>query len=94
MNDMKEYLNDFFVRFDYPQDASCELMSAYADISEKCPALLDEILKIYEGDCNCDYGKILKIAEEISEITGVHEYTVKLLVFICLSKRLKVLSTT
>lgn len=89
MSKMKEYLNDFFARFDYPKDASDELISAYFAISEKCPELLDEILKMYESDCNCDYGKILKIAEKMSELTGIHEYTVKLLVFICLSKRLK-----
>lgn len=89
MNEMKIYLDDFFVRFDYPKGASGELMSAYSDILNKCPERLEEILGIYESDCNCDYGNILKIADEISEITGIHEYTVKLLVFICLSKRLR-----
>lgn len=93
MNEMKKYLNDFFMSFDYPEDASTELISAYENISEKCRPLLDEILNLYESDRNCDYDKILKIAEEISEITSIHEYTVKLLVFICLSKKLKELYT-
>lgn len=89
MNEMQFYLNDFLERFDYPEDASRDLMKAFSVITEKCPELLLEILKTYESDCNCDYGEILKTAELMSKITGIHEYTVKLLVFICLSKRLK-----
>lgn len=88
MNEMKNYLNDFFTSFDYPQDASTELISAYDVITEKCHVLFDEIFMLYYSDRNCDYDKILKIAKKISEMTHIHEYTVKLLVFICLSKKL------
>lgn len=87
--DFTLYLKDFFARFNYPDDAADELFSAYSRIAEQCPEYLKEILEIYYADYNCDYGKILKIAEDISAKINVHEYTVKLLVFICLSKRLK-----
>ena len=89
MNEMQEYLNNFFASFDYPKDAATELLSAYENILEKCRVLLDKILTLYENDRNCDYDEILEIAEEISKITCIHEYTVKLLVFVCLSKKLK-----
>ncbi len=84
---MKGYLIDFFERFDYEKQDAEFLLAEYDRIATS--STLDTIIKAYNDPQKTDYKKILELSEEISKACGVHEYTVKLIVFICLSRRLK-----
>lgn len=90
---MKEYLIEFFKEFEYENaDAQC-LLNAYDKIAvnENANKLLEEILAAYEAEMAMDYQtELFDRAKKISEITGVHDYTVELLVFICMAKQLKI----
>lgn len=91
---MKEYLIGFFKDFEYKSnDAAC-LLAAYDKImaNETASQLLGEALAAYEQDMKLDYtAQILNRAKKIADISGIHPYTVDLLVFICMSKHLKAL---
>lgn len=88
---MKSYLIDFFKCFDYEKEDSEFLLSVYDKICENPDAAsaLNTVIELYSKDHRTDYKRILELAEKIASLCDVHEYTSKLLVFICLSKRLK-----
>lgn len=80
-----EYLNKFFEKFDYPQEARKTLLDAYNKITE--PEFFKQI-KLYE-EGNLDHTVALKIMNDIAEKTGIHQFTVKLLFYILLSEHLE-----
>lgn len=89
---MREYLFDFFNEYGYTEKDSQHLLAAYDKITadKSADRLFNEILSAYKADISMDYQeKLFKKTREISEITGVHDYTVELLVFICITKHLK-----
>lgn len=88
---MREYLRDFFEWFDYPQEARETLLGAYDAIAadEQAKKDFDELLGRYEADINCDLYRMNDEMGPLSERAGVHEYTGKLLLFICLSRMLR-----
>lgn len=89
---MREYLFDFFNEYGYTEKDSQHLLATYDKITadKSADRLFNEILSAYKADISMDYqGKLFKKTREISEITGVHDYTVELLVFICITKHLK-----
>ena len=89
---MREYLEGFFKEFEYDGGDVSELLAAYdATVGNgEAALLLKEALSAYEGDIALDYkAEILGRAKRIAEATGLHPYTVDLLVFICMTKHLK-----
>lgn len=89
---MREYLIDFFKEFEYEDGDVQKLLRAYDTITENKSAdkLFGEAMSAYEADIAMDYqAEIFKRTRKISEITGVHDYTVELLVFMCMTKHLK-----
>ena len=89
---MREYLVDFFTDFGYEDGDARVLLSAYDTIMAHGEAgdLLGEALAAYSADYNLNYEvEIYNKAKEITRLTALHAYTVELLVFICLTKRLK-----
>ncbi len=89
---MREYLLDFFNEYGYTEKDSQQLLAAYDKITadKSADRLFNEILSAYQSDISMDYQEeLFKKTREISEITGVHDYTVELLVFICITKHLK-----
>ena len=88
---MRTYLTWFFNEFSYPEDGAAALFEGYDRIyqNEDSARLFDDILQIYCDNFNCDYKNILTKCEEIVTLCGVHEYTVKLLAYICLSRQLR-----
>ena len=89
---MKKYLNDFMVEFEYLDEDREFLIDAYGKIeaNEEARAEWDRILKVYNDDINCDYYKgILVPAQNAGKLVGVHPYTSGLLIFMCMTKRLK-----
>ena len=88
---MKAYLNGFFEEFDYPAEARAALNEAYEAVAENAEAaeLLDGILKNYEETRAIAASDLTPKSEKMAELTGIHHYTVKLLVHICLSRTLR-----
>lgn len=88
---MKKYLEEFFAEFEYGDKEARLLSDAYDKIAEngETNRLLNEALGIYEESISCDYKKIIALADEIAQKLYLKEYTVELLVFVCLSKRLR-----
>ena len=89
---MKEYLVRFFQEFAYePNDATC-LLGAYEAIeaNAKASSLLAEMLAAYQANIHLDYKEeIQKRSAEIADLVGLHSYTVDLLAYICLTRRLR-----
>ena len=88
---MKTYLTKFFQTQQYaPSDAEY-LLEIYDRVigNPKARALWDEALALYDAGIDCSYGDILRKADAAAETLGFHQYTAELLVFVCLSKRLR-----
>ena len=88
---MKKYLEDFCAEFDYPEEACEALAGAYDTIfaNEKAAETFSQILEDYDKTRLLDFHNIKEQLNEAAELTGVHEYTVKLLIHILLSKTLR-----
>ena len=88
---MKTYLENFFEEFDYPADARVTLGNAYDVINEsaECAEIFDAILKKYDDERRIDVKDMIPGLTRVSELTGIHDYTVKLLIHILLSKTLR-----
>ena len=86
---LKSYLEDFFNRFDYCREDAIVLLSTYDKIVEnhETDAMWKEAINLYNESINCDYEKILELADEAAKCLYLQEYTVELLIFICLSYR-------
>lgn len=87
---LKNYLERFFCEFEYEQDDSDYLSYIYELIlndkdADKC--MLDA-LSLYNDNIECDYDEILKLCGVIAKKINIHEFTIELLMFICMSKRL------
>lgn len=88
---MKEYLSWFFEAFDYPKEGAEALAKGYAGIyaSTEAARIFDGILAVYRQNYSCDYKALLSECDKAAELCGVHSYTVRLLAFICMSRRLR-----
>ena len=86
---MKAYLDGFFKRFDYSEEDSAFLMGAYDKIIKNAETknIWEKSISIYDESIDCDYKEILMLADDVASKLYLHEYTVELLIFICLSKR-------
>lgn len=88
---MRAYIHDFLMEYNYPDSAISTLISTYDKIyaNPETAKILDDMLSLYEADHNCDYEKVLLGTNTLSEILNIHEYTIELLIFICMSRRLR-----
>lgn len=88
---MRDYLVDFFHTFDYADVDADYLLGVYDSIVERQDTRVtwNEAITIYKKQTDCDFGIIISLAEEVAERLDIHAYTADLLIFICLSKRLK-----
>ena len=88
---MRNWLVKFLEDFSYESADAALLLTAYDRIQadEKAAALWQEALRLYEADLMCDYRRILELADETAELLSLQEYTLELLIFICLSKMLE-----
>ena len=91
MEEMRSYICTFLEEYNYDESSSDCLIATYDRIVENADAciLLKQILKAYDDDYRCEARIIFDNAGKIARITELNEFTVELLVFICLSKRLK-----
>ncbi|MBE6998861.1 MAG: hypothetical protein E7428_01570 [Ruminococcaceae bacterium] len=90
---MRSYLNTFFTDFDYPAESREVLLNAYDTITAApaTAAAWQELMARYEADYNCDFNAALEACDDIALKTGLHSYSVRLLLFICLSRHLRTL---
>ena len=90
---MRDYIGSFCEEFEYPFDASRFLLSEYDKLSknESAYALFEQPVKLYGSDLLTDYDEAFCQMDRVSDLTGVHKYTVHLLLLICLTKHAKLL---
>ncbi len=88
---MQAYLTEFFKLFDYPVEAREAFMLAYRkiDASANAAPRFQALIKAYDEGIKMDYSAAIKEMGELSEKAGVIHFTGELLLFICLSRRLR-----
>ena len=88
---MKNYLEQFFTRFDYPGEAREVLTAAYdlvqtnAEAKERFEGYLVE----YRENMRCDFGAQIQGCGELAKQMPLSPYTLQLLLFICHSAHLR-----
>lgn len=89
--EMRNYICGFLKEYEYDRESSDYLLSTYDQMiaNPETRSLTEQILQLYNADYGCDFGVILDHADQIAQKINIHEFTVELLVFICLSKHLK-----
>lgn len=88
---MREYLKSFFYEFEYEKEDAQFLLGAYDSIvsDDEARSILDETLGIYDKNIKCGSEVIIKNSGKIARLTKIHEFTIELLVFICMSRKLR-----
>ena len=88
---MLDHINNFFEEFDFPADTVAVLTSAYKAIynDDVSKGIFDRFIGEYSESVNIDYNLMLDKCAEIAERLRLHEYTVKLLIYVCLTKPLR-----
>lgn len=88
---MREYLQKFFISFEYDVADAEYLLAVYDKISnrEDTLAVWNEAIKTYERNMNCDFDMIIALAQDVAQRLNIHKYSTELLIFICLSKHLR-----
>ncbi len=91
VEEMRNYICGFLKEYEYDQLSSDYLLSTYDQIiaNPETYSLIGQILQLYNTDYRCEFGVILDNTDQIAQKIEIHEFTVELLVFICLSKHLK-----
>ena len=86
---MRAYLESFFKEFSYLPEDGAVLLDAYDRIAAdgESHAAWQQALALYDSSYDCDYPEILRLANVAAERLYLHEYTVELLIFLCLSKK-------
>lgn len=91
---MREYLISFFKEFNYEEQDAAHLLATYDAIAANAEAndILTQILAAYDASIDIDYKEEVRVkARRIADVTALHPFTVDLLVFICMTRRLKAL---
>ena len=57
--------------------------------SPESSKLWEQAIDIYRENINCDFRKIVFLADRAGELLGIHSYTAELLIFLCLTKYLR-----
>ncbi len=86
--ELKSYLEGFFQRFAYAPEDAAVLLEAYDKIMQnpETETMWKQAINLYIESINCDYAEIIEIADAVATKLYLQEYTVELLVFICLSQ--------
>ena len=88
---MRDYLCDFLVMFEFPEDSQLALREAYEWISDndQTSQMYHELMDTYAQNKDCDYDALVRKMKDISDLLGLHEYTGRMILYIGLSKQLK-----
>lgn len=89
---MKEYLSYICNELEFPTEAA-EAMQAAWQAVEACTAareIFGKYIAAYEADCHLTWKDFFTEIDQAAEAAGVHKYTAELLIFLLLTKQLKV----
>ena len=88
---MRQYLERFFTRCSYPDEAAKSLLCDFDRICENGEAkkVFDECIALYEDSTDIDYNGAHKRCGDAAESAGVHRYAGELLIYCCWTRRLK-----
>lgn len=89
--DMKNYALGFMNEIGFDKEA-VEALSNDLEIilsNETSERIFQKCVDTYNEDKDRDYGEYLREADRAAEISGVHSYSARLLIFILFSKRLR-----
>ncbi|MBQ8342056.1 MAG: DUF5596 domain-containing protein [Clostridia bacterium] len=88
---MRAYLQEFMELTDFPAESRPIFLRAYDQIraSANASPRFDALIKAYDEDKMLDYAALIKEAGALGEVAGVVHFTAELLIFMCLSKRLR-----
>ncbi|MBE6739823.1 MAG: hypothetical protein E7565_05845 [Ruminococcaceae bacterium] len=88
---MREYLENYYKNYGYEQEDIDVLLATFDKIfqNEKAKEYFEEAVMLYEKSIDCDYGQIIDLADKAAKEAYVYEYTAEILVFMCLTKKLK-----
>lgn len=87
---MKQYLKTFFEDFEYPSECSELLLKCYDSITreQEKNEILQAVLTAYANDRDVSYFVLEEYVQKICDGFAYHEYTVWLLLYVLMSKRL------
>ena len=88
---MREYLTWFLNDFEYSPDDVAFLLASYDKLiaNEQAKAAFFEAIDTYGASIDCDYGALTACSKKAARAANVHNHTTDLLLYICLSKRLR-----
>lgn len=91
MKKQKQYVKDLMAQLTFPSDAQKTFLDAFDTIAgdEAAASRFSRVLEQYEESEHCPYGPMLDEVKAIGETLGIHEYTVSLLLFLCLAEILR-----
>lgn len=88
---VKTNVTDLMTRLDFPADAQVTLLGALDRIGgdSVAAAWLGSLMAHYEKSERCHYRQMLADVTALGQVLGLHEYTVSMLLFLCLGEKLK-----
>ena len=91
LEECRIYVQDLMTRFAFPLDAHKTFMDAFEVIldDKTASAWFSCLLQQYEDSEHCAYNQILTDVKAMGKILGIHDYTISLLIYLCMSKKLR-----
>ena len=91
LNGYKDYISEFMPKIDFDSAAQQTFLNAIDLVSKNKRAadMFCKLLDRYEKDYLTQHSELINQIKPISELCGVHEYTLDMLLFLCMSKTLK-----
>ncbi len=91
MKAVRENIKKLMERLDYPWEATQALLRDFDRMtSDKMGAVwLSRLIARYDAGEMCEYEQMLKDIQELGRVTGVHEYSAGMLLYLCLGERLR-----
>ncbi len=88
---MKSYLHEFLQTCGYASEDCALLTGTYEKIHSypKTTELWEKAVALYRENVNCDLREVLSLADRAGALLGIHPYTAELLIFLCLTQRLR-----
>ena len=88
---MKNYLYDFLKKCEYSESDITFLTATYEAIAShpEASALWEQAIDLYRENIRCDFKQILSLVNRTADLLSVHKYTAELLIFLCLTQRLR-----
>ena len=88
---MQQYLLEFFIHFDYPEDAVDELLHSYNKLCccKKAASIFDLHIANYEATNHLDREETLRRACDAAQLADIPEDHATFLIYCCCSRHLK-----